>query len=108
MLERQHRKRHCWDQWDDAGGGEGAAECTDDATPLLGGGAHGDGVFHEGDLESFAVAPCRAERTPALALFDPATQRRRLVWRTKRALLTAPECAAVLAHVEAFHVAERS
>ena len=45
--------------------------------------------------------------THALALFDAASQQRRLVWRSRVPVLRRAECREVLARVEAWHRAER-
>jgi hypothetical protein len=66
---------------------------------LVGGGAHGDGVFDlKTDLDAFAVIPDFEE--PAVALFG-SEQQNNLVFRTKQAVLTPPECAAVVAICDA-------
>ena len=94
ILRRQHAKRLCWDSTDESG-------CDDG---LLGGGAHVDGAFvAETDLEAFAAV----RPTHALALFERSVQRGRLVFRTRRPLLTPAECDGVLRHVHAYHAAER-
>ena len=93
-LARHHRKRACWDD---------ACEEEVTAPGLLGGGAHGDGAFGAGDLEAFAVPDDNRARTPALALFREGTQRGRLVFRTRRPVLTAAECRRGLGEVDAFH-----
>jgi hypothetical protein len=56
------------------------------------------------DLEPFSVPP--STPCPALALFDPASQNRRLVFRSPP-VLTKSECAAVSAHVDSFIASER-
>lgn len=96
-LARQHRKRACWD--DDGADHE---EVTDPS--LLGGGEHGDGAFAmDDDLDAFAVPAWNVARTPALALFCAETQGDALVFRTRRPVLTAAECARVLEEVDSFH-----
>jgi hypothetical protein len=95
-LAKQEAKRRCWDD-------EGAdLEGTDDAALalLVGAGAHGDGVFdRERDFDAFTIAPDVAE--PALAIYDKAAQERRAVFRTRAPLLSAEECARVVAIAEA-------
>ena len=90
QLARQAAKRECWDQPPPAAD----AACL---VGLVGAGAGG------GDCEAFAVPEGREE--PALRLFDPATQRRRAVFRSRRPVLTADECAAVLQHAESLAAA---
>lgn len=81
-LNRQYRKRACWD-------GEGAP---------------GDGVFQwDEDLEAFVVPVENRKQTPALALFCPETQQNALVFRTRRPVLTSDECKRVLEEVDSFH-----
>ena len=105
-LRRQTRKRLCWDVGHVGCGGDGGDELPAAACEacLLGGGAHADGHFDAAaELESFAVT----RPTHALALFDAASQLGRLVWRSRRPLLTHAECAAVLLRVEGWHKAEK-
>jgi hypothetical protein len=86
-LQRQNKKRVCWDV-DDA------------AETLLPGLVGASPIPALADLEPFAVpegTPC-----PALSLFAPASQNRNLVWRSKSAVLTADECANVLSHVDEY------
>ena len=94
-LRRQYHKRECWDNRNDE-------EITNPC--LLGEGAHGDGVFQrDDDLEAFAVPEENIKHTPALALFDPATQKNELVFRSRRPVLTPEECKLVLEEVDSFH-----
>lgn len=89
-LQRQAAKRVCWD-----------TPLREDAAAAAAyvGGAPAEVAVDA--LEAFAVPPSRRRSTPALALFDDGTQRRRLVWRCTRPLLSAQECAHVCAAVEA-------
>ena len=75
---------------------------------LVGDAAHGDGVFDSAtDLESYCVDQTLTSRTPALALYAPASQRGNLVFRSKRPLMTPAECGEVLRRVDEYHAAER-
>ena len=96
VLAKQHAKRACWDR---AGDGDGDGDDATASAALVGAGARADG----GEVEAYAVAPGMADRTPALALFDPQRQGGRLVFRSNHALLTPAECAGVLDRVNAFH-----
>ena len=89
-LAKQRAKRHCWDE-EGAEGEDGAAVAL-----LIGAGAHGDGAFdRERDFDAFKIAPDVAE--PALRIYDSAEQKRRAVFRTRAPLLSAEECARVVA-----------
>jgi hypothetical protein len=68
---------------------------------------HCDRYNVESDLDAFEVAPCMLHRTPALALFDDASQRHRLVFRTRQPVLTREECDRVCGIVDKFHLRER-
>lgn len=119
-LRTQHNKRQCWDVacnktvsgvtgalGEARGSSEmadaaSAGECQDDVqlssplSNLVGGGAHGDGTFNVAtDCDSFAVPQHVNE--PAVLLFNAEQQQRRVVFRTKRPLLTPAECANVVA-----------
>ena len=62
----------------------------------MGGGAFADGVIDvERDCDAFAVPPSVTE--PATLLFDAAQQQRRVVFRTRKPVLTATECSNVVA-----------
>ena len=94
-LERQFQKRACWDR-----------PLTEDAAlaqEIVGGDGTVVEVIRRDDLEGFPVR----DGTPALALFHPATQQRNLVFRSRRPILTAIECANVLQKVEEFHQEHR-
>lgn len=101
-------KRDCWDKpWNPSflnppspsGGGNDDDDYVNAA--FLGGGEHGDGNFVvPDDFDVFEVVP--GEVCPATALFDADTQGSRLVFRTKRPVLTQSECAAVLREVQRF------
>ena len=95
MLSRQARKRECWDM------DFSPRDSNGDTEDLVGQGCYGDGVVVRDDLDSYSVPDGVLE--PALALFDPLTQGRYLVFRSKGALLTASECANVVNEVERYH-----
>lgn len=59
------------------------------------------------DLEGFAVAPSKMACTPALALFNPEVQQRRVVFLARQPVLTPAECQRVCGIVEEFHARER-
>jgi len=85
-LQRQLRKRECWD----------VVASTD--TPLLPDLVPTAPVPTLASLKPFAVpaaTPC-----PALSLYDPVSQNRNLVWRSTTPVLTPAECAAVLSYVQ--------
>ena len=97
VLATQARKRHCWDHnnhhtttWGeiDIVADEGTTRMSFDATT---------------DFDAFSVPPSLRTKCPALALFDPATQQHRLVFRTKRPILSAGECARVIQQVDLHH-----
>ena len=98
-LRRQTRKRLCWDVGDAGGGGEACEAC------LLGEG-WGEG-WGEGAAEELCEGFAVTRPTHALALFDAASQQRRLVWRSRVPVLRRAECREVLGRVEAWHRAER-
>jgi hypothetical protein len=89
-LNTQSKKRLCWDAQnpDEI---DAVSESTD---PL---------VFHSRDL-----APALVSKCPALALFDPTTQKNQLVFATKHPILSPLECARVCQHVHDFHSQFRS
>lgn len=97
-LERQYRKRACWDS---AIGDHKYEEVTDPL--LLGRGAHGDGVFDHEDFDVYSVPEHNRKTTRALALFRSETQKNELVFRTRHPVLTPEECKKVLEEVELFH-----
>ena len=98
-LRRQTRKRLCWDVGDAGGGGEACA--------VGGGGWGGGGGGGEGAAEELCEGFAVTRPTHALALFDAASQQRRLVWRSRVPVLRRAECREVLGRVEAWHRAER-
>lgn len=57
------------------------------------------------DLDSWAVPT--GVHCPALALFDPVAQQRRVVFRSKQPVLTEQECARVVDIANAFHAEHR-
>ena len=75
-------------------------------TPLIGAGAHGDSVFDAGaDCDAFSV-PAGVDEPALLLLGERCRLARGVVFRSRRALLSRGECAAVLRHAEA-HAAAR-
>lgn len=96
-LARQRAKVACWLP------GNSAMIAADGppAPELLGAGAYGDGTF---DATTDAVRHCVPEGThePALALFDPTSQDRGVVFTSKRPLLTHSECEAVIRAVDSY------
>jgi len=104
VLATQEAKRRCWD----SRGADAEGEQTSPPAGTIGSGCHGDGRFDaHADLDSFTVAPSMLRRTPALALYDPETQRGRVVFRTRRALLTREECRRVCDVVDEHHRTKR-
>ena len=110
ILRRQASKRRIWDRpfplHDDDGHKKEEEEkhaCLHTLEDLVGQGAHSDGLYDPHvDLESFHV-PSTETCCPALSLFDDDTQQRRLVWRSKNALLTPLECSKVVEEVQYYH-----
>lgn len=96
VLATQARKRLCWSHNNNQGtrgeidtvADEGTTRMSFDATA---------------DFDAFSVPPSLRTKCPALALFDPATQQHRLVFRTKRPILSANECARVIQQVDLHH-----
>ena len=105
VLARQFQKRKCWDA--------AMAEETCLNQDFVGNGAYEDGVIDVlRDLDAFEVVPTspkvstegegheRRYACPALALFDGQHQGRRLVFRTRKPVLTRKECKAILDEVD--------
>lgn len=95
LLEIQHNKRSCWD--DPSSGNEmpSSLEETSSSTTT-------DYSRNE-DLDAFYVAPSRLCCTPALALFDPSTQQKALVFRSRQPVLSKEECQWVITQVQTYH-----
>lgn len=100
VLATQKAKRQCWDSRD-------AEQAALVPRGTLGSGAYGDGRYDaDADLDAFTVAPSMLRRTPALALYDETLQRGRVVFRTKRPVLSRDECRRVCDIVVDFHRAK--
>lgn len=95
-LRRQFQKRDCWDR--------PLKEDGPIAQEIAGGVSEVEGTVRWDDLEGFSAR----KGTPALALFAPETQQNNLVFRSRRPILTAIECANVLQKVEEFHKVHRN
>jgi hypothetical protein len=92
LLATQARKRHCWDHI----AMDEIDNVADEAmTPMS-----FDAIA---DFDAFSVPPSLRTQCPALALFDPATQQHRLVFRTKRPILSSSECTRVIKEVNLYH-----
>ena len=94
-LKRQQNKVACW---------SGISKSKDQVpttymplSSLIGSGFHIDGVFSSSDFDCFTVAQDRDE--PALHLFDQKYQKRELVFRCKKPILTALECEKIIFEV---------
>eukprot|EP00041_Stephanoeca_diplocostata_P031585 m.986613 g.986613 ORF g.986613 m.986613 type:complete len:558 (-) comp23990_c0_seq10:3517-5190(-) len=104
VLLRQFRKRDCWDSYIIP---VPAADYADTDAPwitMVGHGAYGEDApprVDNADLIAYSVPASQHDHTPALALFDPSTQRNRLVFKTKHAVLAPHECDNVLRAVNA-------
>jgi hypothetical protein len=92
VLATQARKRHCWDHIAtdevDTVADEATTRMSFDATS---------------DFDAFSVPLSLRTQCPALALFDPATQQHRLVFRTKHPILSPSECTRVMKEVDLYH-----
>lgn len=109
-LRRQRNKVQCWANIRSTVDNLECINLTKSESPdltttpvrnLIGDGAHMDGQFSRNtDFDCFEIPEDQAE--PALGLFDPTTQQRKLIFRTKRPILTCNECAAVIEVVEEY------
>ena len=91
VLRTQTRKRICWDNDTIEDEVDHISESNDRR------------AFDIHDLVSASVPSSLTFKVPALALFDPVTQKNQLVFSTTTPILSAVECTRVLQAVQDFH-----